>query len=339
MTIEPVRWGVLGPGSISHAFAEGVRFLGPATAILAAVGSRDAARAREFGDRWGIDHSACHGSYEALVADPAVDAVYIATPHPAHLENALLALAAGKPVLVEKPLTMNEAEGLRLADAARAAGLLAVEAMWTRFTPLMRTIRKWTASGELGDVRAVTADFGYRAPFDAASRLFDPALGGGGLLDVGCYPIAFVSMMLGEPVSVAGHAHLGVTGVDEMFQAVLGYPGGAGATVAGATRVQMSHEAWVFGTEKRLKISPPWWRSPSRMTLFETGDGGTAAGTPHDVECAGNGYHYQIDEFGRCLREGLTDTPVMPMEESLAILRTMDKLRAAWGLVYPGEHA
>src|SRR3984957_13272837 len=195
MAGSPVRWGILGTGGIARSFATDLRLTD--SAVVTAVGSRSRGSADRFADEFAIANR--HSSYESLVADPDVDVIYVATPHPMHHENALLALRAGKHVLVEKPFTMNAAEAREIVQVARENGRFAMEAMWTRFLPHVAVIRDWLARGVLGDVVTVTADHGQWFAEDAGFRLFAPELGGGALLDLGVYPVSFASMVLGTP--------------------------------------------------------------------------------------------------------------------------------------------
>lgn len=323
-----IRWGILGTGAIAHTFAQGLRALPDAQ--LMAVGSRTQAAADRFGEAFGVPHR--HGSYEALARDPEVDVIYVATPHPWHMENSLLCLDAGKAVLCEKPFTINADQARRVIQQAREKGLLLVEAMWTRFTPAMQAVRERIAQGAIGEVRMVGADFGFRAPLDPQGRLFDLALGGGSLLDIGVYPISLASMLLGKPNRIASLAHLGQTGADEQAAIILGFPDGQLAVLSSAIRTQTPWEAFIAGTEGLIKIPADWWR-PQRFSIL-------TEGKPEQVfeyPFTGNGYNYEAAETMRCLRAGLLESPIMPLDETLAIMETMDAIRAQWGLVYPGE--
>jgi len=221
-SLPTVRWGILGPGNIAKRFAEALKDVRGAE--LAAVGSRSQAKADAFGEQYGIPRR--HGSYEALVGDADVDAIYVATPHPMHAPCSILALEAGKAVLCEKPFTANAAQAEQVIAAARRAGVFCMEAMWTRFLPPITRLRQLVAEGSVGELRMVIADFGFRCGWDPSSRLLDAALAGGGLLDVGVYAISLAGMLLGEAQDVAGLADVGSTGVDEQAGIVLRYAGG-----------------------------------------------------------------------------------------------------------------
>ena len=326
--MDKIRWGILSTGKIAARFAEGLAVLPDAE--LVAVGSRTPAAAEAFGAQYGIPHR--HGSYEALVADPDVDVIYIGTPHPLHKENSLLALRHGKAVLCEKPFTLNAAEAAEVIAVAREQRLFLMEAMWMRYIPAIVKVRELLAAGALGEVRLVAADFGFRAEFDPQSRLFAPELGGGALLDVGIYPLSLACMVLGPPAHVTGLAHRGVTGVDEQSAFLLGYEDGRLAVLYAAVRTNTPVEATIMGTAGQMRIHSPMFH-PTRLTLSRPGQDDERLELP----VAGNGYNYEAAEVMRCLRAGELESPVMPLAETLAIMQTMDQLRAQWGLKYPSE--
>lgn len=326
-TQQPFRWGILGLGSIARQFATGLKELPDAELI--AVGSRTQEKADKFGNEFGASH--CHASYEALANDPDVDAIYIATPHSAHREDALLCLDAGKAVLCEKPFTINAAQAEKVIQRAREKNVFCMEAMWSRFFPLIYRLRDLMAKGAIGEARMLYADFGFRAGINPESRLFNPAMGGGGLLDVGVYPISLASMLFGTPDAVTGLAHIGETGVDEQAGMVLRYDAGRLAVLSTGVRINTPQDAVILGTDGRITIHSPWWK-PVRMTV-------SANGKDEDVSMpfTGNGYQFEAQEVARCVRAGKMESDVMPLEETLAVMRTMDELRAQWGLKYPME--
>ena len=324
---KKVRWGILGPGRIARKFPEGLRHV--AGAELVAVGSRSRENAEKFGEEFQVPRR--HDSYEKLAADPDVDAVYVATPHPFHKDNSILCLKAGKAVLCEKPFTVNAADAQAVVRVARRRKVLLMEAMWSRFLPPIVKLRELLAAGTIGEVRMVMADFGFRAGWEPQSRLLNPQLAGGGLLDVGIYPVSLSSMILGMPDRVAGLAHLGQTGVDEQAAVVLGHTGGALSLIATGVRTNTPHVAYVLGTEGSIQLHPGWWRG-SRLTV-------RAGGKTEDLDVpmVGNGYNYEADEIARCLAAGKTESDVLPLSETLSIMKTMDAIRAQWGLKYPME--
>lgn len=326
--MQPVRWGILGTGNIANQFAKGLTALEDAR--LVAVGSRSQESANRFADVYAAPHR--HDSYAALAADPEVDMVYIATPHVYHAENSLLCLAAGKGVLCEKPFTINTAEARRVIDFARQQRVFLMEAVWTRLLPHIEEVMRLVADGAIGQVTMLQANFAFRTRFDPASRLFDPALGGGALLDVGIYPIYLAHLLLGQPDEVRSLAHLGATGVDEQAAILFGYRSGAVAVLSTAMRANLPHTAVIAGTSGQILIHEPWW-APAGFTLQRDG---------HDDETitpviVGNGYNYEAAEAGRCLRAGLLESDKLPHRLTLDVMQTMDTLRAAWRLKYPGE--
>lgn len=321
------RWGILGTGRIAGLFAQGLGALEDAE--LVAVGSRRQDTAEAFAATFGAKRA--HGSCEALAADPDVEVVYIATPHPLHAEHSLLCLAGGKAILCEKPFALSAAEAERVVEAARERGLFLMEAMWTRFFPLMDTLQGLIAAGRIGEPRLLQADFGFRTDFNPAHRLFDPALGGGALLDVGVYTVSLASFVLGQPSAVRSSATLGETGVDEQNAVILEHESGALALLYSAIRTQSAQEALISGTEGRIRLHAPWWQ-PERLTLH------TAAGEEiFEAPLPHNGYAFEAAEVARCLQAGALESPLMPLDESLTIMKTLDRCRAQWGLRYPKE--
>jgi len=326
--VKKVRWGILGTGAIARQFVQGLNSV-PEAEVLA-VGSRSSASAQEFADRRSIPRR--HASYDDLASDPDVDVVYIATPHPFHAENATLCLEAGKAVLCEKPFCVNAAEAERVVELAREKRLFIMEGMWTRFFPLMEEVRRLVSEGDIGEVRMLNVDFGFRADLDPASRLFDQRLGGGALLDVGVYCVSFAAMILGRPSGSVGLSHLGETGVDEQASVVLEHEGGGLANLSIGIRTTTPQEATIMGTEGYVRIHAPWWR-PKSMTIYRPKEESETV----DAPVSGNGFNYEAAEVMRCLQAGKTESDVMPLDETISVMRTMDRIRAAWGLRYPGE--
>ena len=322
------RWGIVGLGNIARSFATGLKAVPGAE--LAAVGSRSQEKADKFGDEFGAAKR--YGSYEALAADPDVDAVYVASPHSKHKEDSLLCLNGGKAVLCEKPFTINANEAAQVIGVARDKKVFLMEAMWTRFIPLMGKVRELVKDGAIGEIRMVQADFGFRAGFNPKSRLFDPALGGGALLDVGIYPLSFASMLLGTPEHVTGTAHLAETGVDDNSAMLLRYPKGEIAVLATSVNITTPQAATILGTAGKIQIHPPFW-IPKALTLSRDGKDDERIELPYE----GNGYNYEAQEVERCVGQGLTESPILPLDETLAVMKTMDTLRAQWGVKYPME--
>ena len=318
---RPVRWGILGTGTIAHAFSAALRGM---DARIAAVGSRRQESADSFGDAFAIGRR--HASYEALVADPEVDVVYVATPNALHKDHVILCLKAGRAVLCEKPLAISADEGEAMVGCARERGLFLMEAMWTGFFPAIAKLEELLAAGAIGEPRLVTADFGFREEeVDPEQPLFDKALGGGALLDVGSYGLWLAALVLGEPTGLTSQAHLGETGVDEQSAVVMSYPGGALAILHTAIRTETPQEAVIAGTRGWIRLDAPWWR-PARLRLKVHG----ADEQIFDLPYEGNGYAHEAREVMRCLHAHETESPRMPLAQSLSILRTMDSLRAQW---------
>jgi len=326
---KSIGWGILGAGRISRQFATALSTIHGAR--LAAVGARSLESARRFANDFQIANA--HGSYEELVRDSSVDVVYIGTLHPSHAENSILALKAGKAVLCEKPFAMNANEALEVVQTARARGLFLMEAMWTRFFPLMRALKDILGSGAIGDPRMLTADFGYRAEHGAEPRAFQPSLGGGALLDVGVYPISLSSFLFGPPLRTTSLANLGKTGVDEETVVALSHDGDRLSLLSTAIRLDTPHEARILGTNGMVLIHAPWWK-PSLMTIRHSN---SEKHETLEFPFSGNGYQFEAAEVMQCLNSGLIESPLMPLDESLSIMRTMDSIRADWGLRYPSE--
>jgi dihydrodiol dehydrogenase / D-xylose 1-dehydrogenase (NADP) len=325
--MNTIRWGILGPGTIAKQFARGLAALNDHH--LVAAGSRDVARAQAFLDEFAPKAQA-HGSYEALVNDPNIDAIYVATPHTSHREHAELALRAGKAVLCEKPLCVNLPQAQALVAAAKDSGSFLMEAMWTRFLPALEQAMEQVRSGVIGEPRMLTCDFGFRCGWNPEGRLLNPALAGGGLLDVGIYTVAMASLVFGHtPSSINAQAHIGESGVDEQAAIMLGYDSGQLAVLTSAVRTNTPHSARIDGTEGRITI-PSFWRATS-YTIERAGSDVETIQAPHGA----NGYEYEAAEVGRCLRQGVTESPRLTHAESLGIMAIMDQARAAVGLHYP----
>ncbi|MCA9997149.1 MAG: Gfo/Idh/MocA family oxidoreductase, partial [Anaerolineales bacterium] len=266
-----------------------------------------------------------------LAADPDVDAVYIGTPHSFHQSHTMLCLEHGKHVICEKPFAINASEAAEMVALARQKGVVLMEAMWTRFLPTLVKTRELLASGAIGEVRMITADFGFRTSVNPNGRLFDPALGGGALLDVGIYPLSLAFMVLGVPSRIESMAHLGETAVDEQAAIILGYDGGQMALLSTAIRTNTPHEAFILGSDGWIKLHSPWWVS-SQLTLKQGG-----AETTLTLPYKGNGYVHEAEEMMHLIRSGQRESSVISLDESLAIMQTMDNIRAQWGLRYPME--
>jgi predicted dehydrogenase len=324
-----LRWGILGAGGIAGAFVKDLQANG---ATVTAVGSRSGRKAREFADRFGIP--AAHGSYAGLVADDSVDAVYVATPHAMHAPDAELALNAGKHVLVEKPFTINAAEARSVVELAASRGLVVLEAMWTRWVPTMVRLREVIASGAIGDARTLIADHTQLVTKDLASRMYDPALGGGALLDLGVYPISFASDLFGAPRTIAAASSPTETGVDAQTSIVFGYDGGRSAVIHTALDAKGPNTAAILGTEGRIAVDSVWY-TPTSFTVYDRQDAVLERYESPDV--TGRGMHFQALELERLVAEGSLGGSILSPEESISIMATMDEIRRQIGLRYPNE--
>ena len=326
---ERLRWGILGTGGIARLFTTDLNLTG---FTVAAVGSRTQEAADAFAGEFGIPRA--HGSYEALVSDPEVDAIYVSTPHPFHAENALLALEHGKHVLVEKPFTLNAAEARRVVELAAEKGLVVLEAMWTRWLPHMVRVRELIASGALGEVRALIADHDQKLPADPAHRINAPELGGGALLDLGIYPVSFAWDVFGEPSSVhAISSPTASTGVDRQTAIILGFPGGEQAVLHTQLDARGPSTAVIVGTEARIQIDPVWY-TPTSFTLVDSTD---TVLERFEQEVQGRGMQFQAHELERLVAEGASATDNLPPEQTVGIMGTLDEIRRQIGLRYPGE--
>ncbi len=324
----PLRWGILGPGGIAGAFAWAVRQ--HTRGELVAVGSRSVERAEAFAGEYGVGR--VHVGYEALVEDPQVEAVYVATPHSAHAEHALLAIAAGKHVLVEKAFTRNTAEAKRVFAAAKEAGVFAMEAMWTRFLPHVLALHEVLDRGDIGEVVGVMADHGQNMRHHPAThRLHNRDLAGGALLDLGVYPVSFAHDLLGRPDRVGALGSLTDGGVDGQVTISLGFGERAQASLHTTLWAQTPTSAAVFGSTGRVEVARHFYRPTSFDVINERGDRWTWR---QEVE---GGLQYEAAEVARCVAEGRRQSDRMPWQGTLDVMRTLDLLRAEVGVVYPGE--
>lgn len=328
MSAAPIRWGILGPGHISRSFAAALQEADGAT--LVAVGSRDLARAQSFAAEFGGGRA--YGSYEELANAPDVDAVYVGTPHSLHEAHATLCLDAGRHVLCEKPLALNATQARRMAALARDRGLVLMEALWTRFLPAIRDLQRRIGDGALGEVRTIHADFAFRARFDPRGRLFAPELGGGALLDLGIYPLTLAFLVGGPPLEVQATSKIGATGVDEETSLLLRHRGDVSSRLYCGLTVDTACEAQIVGTRGRIVVPRPWWGA--RKFDLHGRDGQVER---FEFERRGRGYTYEAEAFMDLVRSGRTESELMPLDESVAVLEVMDAIRARSGVRYPGE--
>jgi predicted dehydrogenase len=325
-----IRWGILGTGFIAGLQTQDLADNG---FTVQAVGSRNAESSKAFSEKFGIPTA--HGSYEALVADPEVDVVYVASPHTYHHAHALLALNAGKHVLVEKPFTINAREAQEIFALAEAKGLVALEAMWSRFLPHMARLREIIQEGTLGEVRKVTASHNQDLPKDPAHRLNDPALGGGALLDLGVYPVSVALDVLGTPKTIRASASMTATGVDRQTAAIFEYPQGQQALIDCALDTASNNRAAVIGTEGWIDIESTWY-NPTAFTVFDV-QGNVLEKFEQPVNS--RGMQFQAAEMERLVNEGAAAGNVLPPGESMAVMAVMDEIRRQIGLKYGADAA
>ena len=366
-----IRWGIWGTGAIAHHVASD--FPLAQGAVLQAVGSRTAERAASFASAYGAARS--YEGLPALLADDTLDAIYIATPNQRHAEDSLACLQAGKAVLCEKPFALNAAQAQRVADAARERNVFCMEAMWTRFIPAVVEARRLVRSGAIGPIRLIQGNFGHRMSGDSESRCFNIAMGGGALLDLGVYLVSISYFLMGAPLSVRGSAFLGPTGVDEQSGYQLLWQEGALADLAASLRTLGSNEFTIYGESGSICLSTPFYRPHELVITSLPEPKQPAAGASRERSISrkigkaaaravpgakalrrrlspvielmgrdtrsflfpGNGYQFEIMEVNRCIEERRTESETMPLDETVAIMRTMDELRSQFGLAYPGE--
>ena len=322
------KWGILGPGRIAHQFAEGLEVINDAA--LYAVASTNLERANGFVKQYGSGKT--YNSYEGLVNDPEVDGIYIATPHRFHFENIMLCLNAGKPVLCEKPLTVNAAEARQLFETAKAKNVFLMEALWTRYLPIYGQIRQWLDAGVIGDINLMVGTFGFNVPKDKHDRWLNPELAGGTLLDMGVYPIAVSQWIMGmQPQSFVVKAQLGKTGVDELTAVMLKYENGVISQFHSSFLSNNVNDFFIYGAKGYISIYANFWGSTKASLVTDEQE--LTVSKPF----RGGGFEYQTEEVMRCIRAGLLESPGMSHAHTLANMELMDSIRAEIGLKYPFE--
>lgn len=320
--ISSIRWGIVGTGGVAHKFTQGLSFA--EGAVPYAIASRNLVKAQAVAHELGIVHA--YGSYAELLADPAVDIVYIATPNHCHYADTLEALEAGKAVLCEKPFALNSAEAQAMVAKARSKGLFLMEALWTRFLPSLRTLLNMVQDGVIGDPRLLRADFGFQTRYDVHSRLFDPLQGGGSVYDIGVYPLFMAQLLLGNPESVQAQSALAPSGVDMTTAILLRHAENRLSQLTSSFALDLDTEAHLYGTKGRLVLHRQF-HMPTALTLYN--DTGI-----HPVDLpglAGNGYQFQANAAMDCLRRGLIECPDWPHAQSLALMELMDRVYAQIG--------
>ncbi|MDZ4729632.1 MAG: Gfo/Idh/MocA family oxidoreductase [Xanthomonadales bacterium] len=325
---KKIRLGILGTGNMARAFATG---LSQAHNIeLLAVASRTQESAARFSGEFGVPRQ--YADYLSLAADPDIELVYIATPHSCHMQNSLMCLDAGKSVLCEKPFAINASETELVLNKARQKNLFLMEAMWTRYLPSVIKLRELLADGVIGNVQMLLAGGAFMPPFDPDAYLFRPELGGGVLLDAGVYLISMASMVFGAPSKVCAVGSKGQTGVDEHDAFVLEHDNGAIASMFVSLRANSSPDLTLLGDRGKIYLHAPVF-APPRLTLSLKGLPEQVLDFPYE----GNGYHFQAIEAADCILAGRTESSIMPLSETLAIMQTMDEIRQQLDLTYPME--
>ena len=316
MSIErDIRWGIVGPGRIASQLVKDFSLTPNAVAL--GVASRSSERAAAFAAEHGLERA--YGSYREIIADPDIDALYIATPHPQHHAIALAAIEAGKALLIEKTFTATVAGAEQVVAAGRERGVFVMEAMWTRFQPAIVAARELIADGAIGDVRQVQADLGVDRPYDPTDRLFDPAQGGGAMLDLGVYVVSLAQHFLGDPTRLAVSGSLAPTGVDAEAGLLLGYDDGRAASLLISLRGATPGAARIHGTRGWIDI-PPRFHHPKRILLGRAGE------NPEEIfrQPIGGGYAHELIEVTECVRAGKTESAVMPLRDTLAVQRVLN---------------
>ncbi|GAA3372727.1 Gfo/Idh/MocA family oxidoreductase [Streptomyces sannanensis] len=320
-------WGIIGTGKIARTFTESLNAVDDSRVV--AIGSRSAESAARLATL--APDARVHLSYEQLVRDEAVEAVYVATPHTHHRDATLLAIEHGKPVLCEKPFAMNHCEAAEMVRAAREHQVFLMEAMWTRFTPAMREVVHLVKDGAIGHLRSLVVELGWYSEPDPAHRLRNMDLGGGALLDIGVYPVSLAHMLFGKPVDIAAASTRGLTGADEQTGAVLTHERGELTSLTCTIQADSPAHAELLGTQGRIGIDR--WYNPTSFELVRP----HREPVRHEFPHPGNGMEHEAMEVSRCLAEGLLESPIMTWDESLAIMETMDEIRSRIGLRYAAD--
>lgn len=324
MNREKIKWGILGPGKIARKFASSLKFVEGAE--LYAVASRNPERAAAFAEEMGVKKT--FSSYEAMLRDPAVDIVYVATPHSCHHPHTLLCLSAGKPVLCEKPFALDRQEVEEMISVAREQNLFLMEAMWTPFLPHIHYVKEIIESGKYGKIKSLKADFGFDTPFEAEGRLFLKSLGGGSLLDIGIYPVFLALHLLGRPQEIIATAQLGKTGIDERCDITFKYPEDTTAFLQSSIIENTPTVAEIMLEAASIKIGRNWYE-PTAVSIT------SKEGMQNKVfEAASFGYEYEARHVQEMLRQNKTESEVMTYEKSLELIDLLDRIRRDIGLVY-----
>jgi predicted dehydrogenase len=326
-----IHWGILGTGAIARKFASDLKLIEDAELI--AVGSRTKESAESFGREFSAKN--LHGSYEALAQDPEVDAVYIATPHNLHYVNTILCLLHDKAVLCEKPFALHASQAAAMIELAREKEILLMEALWTKFLPHFKEMQSMIANGILGEVRSIQVNFGFKPKPTSSKRLYDPLLGGGTLMDIGIYNVFLALSILGKPDVIDASMHPAESGVDEQCAVTFTYNSGAYAQLFSTFSSNLAVEADIGGREGRLRLTSRFYEPSSTLEFYVDRIEGR-----HHVpvkKAEGFGYHYEARHFQECLRNGLTESPVVTFADTMLLMETLDKIRKIAGIRYPAD--
>ena len=321
-----IRWGIIGPGKIAHKFAQGLASI--PNAQLIGVASRSTDRAKKFAQQYRVPFA--YEGYDQILTNSEVDIVYIATPHSEHFNNTMMCLDAGMPVLCEKPFTINADQLARLAEVARRKKVFMMEAIWSLFLPAVRKIIEIRDSGQMGKIKGMMADFCFKLPFDPEHRGYNLELGGGALLDIGIYPVFLALLLIGRPDEIQSTAILSDTGADESCSMLFKYEKQAIADLKCSFAVEGPLEATILFEKGRVRINRKWF-APSTLSIMDEKEKIREVTFDH----GGNGYHLEAIESMRCLSEGLTESPLLPLSFSLELMAVLDEIRKQCGIVYP----
>lgn len=326
-----IRWGILGCGHIARKFATDLLLIKDAK--LVAVGSRSLEKAQAFARDFAAEHA--HGSYEALAADPQVDVIYIATPHSLHYEDTLLCLQQGKAVLCEKPFALNAPQAKAMIETARTQKVFLMEALWSKFLPQYTRLQELIREGKMGTIKSVLVNFGFRPLPPVSPRLYDPALGGGSVMDIGIYNVFLALGILGKPDTIEATMTPAATGVDEQCAVLFRYSNGSMAQLFSTFSTDLANEADICGTAGRLRLTSRFFDTRARLEWFPG-----RLDTREEIRIAppeGLGYHYEARHVNDCLRKGLTESPIMSFDDTLLLIETLDAIRKAAGIHYPAD--
>ncbi len=329
--MKTIRWGILGAGRIARKFAGDLQYA--EDCVLIAVGSRSKASADDFNKEFPVKYA--HESYEALVQNPEVDVIYIATPHNLHYENTLLCLRNNKAVLCEKPFAMNRKQALEMIEIAKEKKIFLMEALWTKFHPHYIKMQEMIGQGSLGDIKSVLVNFGFKPTPPVPKRLFDPALGGGTLMDIGIYNVFIAMSVLGKPDHIDAVMTPSSTGVDEQCAILFRYNNGALAQLFSSFSTNLATDADISGTKGRIRLTSRFYETSSTVEFYnERVDSKQII--PIQKE-QGFGYQYEARHVNECLRNGLTESPIMSFADTLLLIETLDEIRKIAGIHYPAD--